>query len=104
MITLIFDRSKFTHKRNTIFLQMIFSLITHPSIDDISINALISLENISIFLHRIYLEIFSFYYHHQTTLRFIIFISILILLQIIGFIFNILSKHTLYRTKTITKL
>jgi hypothetical protein len=103
MITLLFDRSKFKHKQNTMFLQIIFSLIIHQSIDDISINALISLENISIFLHRLYLEMFSFY-HDETTLRLIIFISILISLQIIGFTVDILSKNIRYRTKTITKL
>ena len=97
MITLLFDRSKL---QKTIFLQIIFSFITHQSIDDIAINALISLENISIFLHRLYLETFSF---SQITLRLIIFISILISLQMIGFLMNILSKHLRYRTKTIAK-
>ncbi|CAF4020960.1 unnamed protein product [Rotaria sordida] len=101
MITRLFHRSKFKHKQNTMFLQMIFSLITHYSIDDITINALISLENLSIFLYCLYLETFSFN-HNELTLRLIIFISILISLQIIGFIFDILSKNILYRTKTIT--
>jgi hypothetical protein len=103
MMTLLFDQSKLKHKRNTIFLQIIFSFVTHQSIDDISIDALISLENISIFLHRLYLETFSVH-HDQTTLRLIIFISILISLQIMGFIFNILSKYIHFRTKTIMKL
>ncbi len=103
MMTLLFDQSKLKHKRNTIFLQIIFSFVTHQSIDDISIDALISLENISIFLHRLYLETFSVH-HDQTTLRLIIFISILISLQIMGFIFNILSKYIHSRTKTIMKL
>jgi len=98
IIILIFDRSKL---KNKIFLQIIFSLITHQSIDNISINLLILLENISILLHRIYLEIYSFY-NSKTILRFTIFISILISLQIIGFIFNILLKYILYRKKTMT--
>jgi hypothetical protein len=106
MMTLLFDQSKLKHKRNTIFLQIIFSFVTHQSIDDISIDALISLENISIFLHRLYLETFSS--HNETTLRLIIFISILISLQIIGFLFDILSKTILYRTEitnqTMTKV
>ncbi|CAF4044660.1 unnamed protein product, partial [Rotaria sp. Silwood2] len=59
---------------------------------------LISLENISIFLHRLYLETFSS--HNETTVRLIIFISILISSQIIGFLFDILSKNILYRTGT----
>ena len=101
MITLLFDRSKCKPKRNTIFIQIIFSFITHSSIHDISITALISLENISIFLHRLYLETFSL--HNETTLRLIIFLSILISLQIIGFIFDILSKNIFYRTETTTK-
>ncbi|CAF0784127.1 unnamed protein product [Adineta steineri] len=75
-----------------------FSFLTHSSINDISINALISLENISVFLHRLYLETFSS--HTETTLRLIIFITILISLQIIGFLFDILSKNILYRTET----
>ncbi|CAF3424095.1 unnamed protein product [Rotaria sp. Silwood1] len=93
--------SKFQHQQNTMFLQIIFSLITHYSIDDISINALISLENLCIFLYRLYLETFSFS-HNETTLSLIIFISILMSLQIIGFIFDILSKSIFYQTKPIT--
>ncbi|CAF2855921.1 unnamed protein product [Rotaria sp. Silwood2] len=103
MITRLFYRSKFKHTQNTMFLQMIFSLITHYSIDDILINVLISLENLCIFLYRLYLETFSFS-HNETTLRLIIFISILMSLQIIGFIFHILSKSIPYRTKAITIL
>ncbi len=106
MIILLIDRSKFKDNQKKIFLKLIFSFLTHSSINDISINALISLENISIFLHRLYLETFSS--HNETTLRLIIFISILISLQIIGFLFDILSKNILYRTETtnqtITKL
>jgi len=102
IIILIFDRSKLKFKQNKIFLQIIFSLITHQTIDDISINSLILLENILIFLHRIYFEIFSFY-HYQTIIRLSIFISILISLQIIGFILNILLKYIRYQTKSITK-
>jgi hypothetical protein len=100
MITLLFDQSKYQRKSKRIFLQIIFSFLTHQSIDDLPINIVISLENISIFLHRIYLE----YLHIEITWRLIIFISILISLQIIGFLINILSKYILYRTKTITKL
>jgi hypothetical protein len=106
MIILLIDRSKFQDNKKKIFLKLIFSFLTHSSINDISINALISLENISIFLHRLYLETFSS--HNETTLRLIIFISILISLQIIGFLFDILSKNILYRNETtnqtITKL
>jgi len=106
MITLLIDRSKLKENQKKIFIKLIFSFLTHISINDISINALISLENISIFLHRLYLETFSF--HNETTLRLIIFISILISLQIIGFLFDILSKTILYRTEitnqTMTKV
>jgi len=106
MLILLIDRSKFKDNQKKIFIKLIFSFLTHSSINDIAINALISLENISIFLHRLYLETFSS--HNETTLRLIIFISILISLQIIGFLFDILSKHILYRTETtnqtITKL
>ena len=98
MIALVVDRSKFNDDRKKIFIKLIFSVLTHSSINDVSINALISLENISIFLHRLYLETFSS--HNETTLRLIIFISILISLQIIGFLFDILSKNILYRTET----
>ena len=98
MIILVFER---THS-NTSFLQIIFSLITYSSIDDILINILIFLENILIYLHRIYIEIF-YYYDYQTILRLIIFISILISLQIIGFILRILSKYIIYSKKTMTK-
>ncbi|CAF3778372.1 unnamed protein product [Rotaria magnacalcarata] len=98
MISLLFDRSTFKDNQKRIFIKLIFSFLTHCSINDISINALISLENISIFLHRLYLETFSS--HNETTLRLIIFISILISLQIIGFLFDILSKNMLYRTDT----
>jgi hypothetical protein len=98
MITLLIDRSKFEENQKKIFLKLIFSFLTHSSINDISINALISLENISIFLHRLYLETFSS--HNETTLRLIIFLSILISLQIIGFLFDILSKNVLYRSET----
>lgn len=100
MLTLIIDRTKFKKENEKkIFLKLIFSFLTHSSINDISINALISLENISIFLHRLYLETFSV--HNETTLRLIIFLSILISLQIIGFLFDILSKNIHYRTETI---
>lgn len=100
MIILLFDQSKYQRKHKTIFLQIIFSFLTHQSIDNLAINALISFENISVFVHQLYLE----YSHTQITLHLIIFISILISLQIMGFIMNILSKYILYRTKTITKL
>lgn len=102
MLTLLIDKSKYQENEKRIFLKLIFSFLTHSSINDISINALISLENISIFLHRLYLETFSV--HNETTLRLIIFLSILISLQIIGFLFDILSKNLHYRTETITKL
>lgn len=82
------------------FLQVIFSLITHHSIDDIAINTLISMENLSVFLYRLYLETFSFN-HDGTTLRLVIFISALMSLQIIGYTLDILSKNILYRTKSI---
>ncbi|CAF1008115.1 unnamed protein product [Rotaria sordida] len=98
MISLIFDRSTFKDNQKKIFIKLIFSFLTHSSINDLSINALISLENISIFLHRLYLETFSL--HNETTVRLIIFISILISSQIIGFLFDILSKNILYRTGT----
>jgi hypothetical protein len=98
MIPLLIDRSKFQENQKKIFLKLIFSFLTHSSINDISINALISLENISIFLHRLYLETFSS--HNETTLRLIIFLSIMISLQIIGFLFDILSKNILYRSET----
>ncbi|CAF0749159.1 unnamed protein product [Adineta steineri] len=103
LIILLFDQFKYQHKRNTIFLQIIFSLLTQNSIDNISIHALISIENISIFIYRLYLEIISFDYN-DTVLRLIIFLTILISIQIIGFIFDILSKNILYRTKSIIKL
>jgi hypothetical protein len=103
VITLLFDQLKFRHKRNTIFLQIIFSLLSPNSIDDISINVLISLENITIFLYHLYIEKFSFYYN-ETALRLIIFLSILISLQIIGLAFDLLSKHFLYRTKSTIRL
>ncbi len=106
MIPLLIDRTKLKDNQKRIFLKLIFSFLTHSSINDISINSLISLENISIFLHRLYLETFSS--QNETTLRLIIFISILISLQIIGFLFDILSKNILDRTETtnqtITKL
>ncbi len=98
MITLLLDRAKFQDNRRRIFIKLMFSFLTHSSINDVSINALVSLENISVFLHRLYLETFSS--HNETTLRLIIFISILITLQIIGFLFDILSKNILYRTET----
>ncbi|CAF3353653.1 unnamed protein product [Rotaria sp. Silwood1] len=98
MISLLFDRSTFKDNQKKIFIKLIFSFLTHSSINDISINALISLENISIFLHRLYLETFSL--HNETTVRLIIFISILISSQIIGFLFDILWKNILYRTGT----
>ncbi|CAF0851971.1 unnamed protein product [Adineta steineri] len=98
MMTLLIDRSKWKDTYKRIFLKLMFSFLTHSSINDISINALISLENISVFLHRLYLETFSS--HNETTLRLIIFITILISLQIIGFLFDILSKNILYRTET----
>lgn len=97
MTTLLIDRSKRTDQRRRLFLQLVFSFVTHSSIDDVSINALVSLENISIFLHRLYLDTFST--HNETTFRLIIFLSAMIALQILGFIFDILSKHGLYRTK-----
>ena len=106
MIILLIDRAKFKDNHRRIFIKLIFSFITHSSINDASINALVSLENISVFLHRLYLETFSS--HNETTLRLIIFISILITLQIIGFLFDILSKNIFYRSETtnqtITKL
>ncbi|UJR25375.1 hypothetical protein I4U23_006723 [Adineta vaga] len=99
MMTLLIERSKHQkHHRRRIFLQIIFSFITHSSINDICINALVSLENISIFLHRLYLETFSL--HNETTFRLIIFLSIMIAIQILGFLFDILSRNTLYRTET----
>ena len=101
ILTLTFNRKNFKDKK--LFLRLIFSFVTHQSIDDVSINAIISIENISIFLHQLYLEVFSVF-HYQTTLRIIIFISILISLQIIGFVCHVLSKHFLGRKKTIEKL
>lgn len=95
-LILLYDQLKFQYKQKTIFLQIIFSFIIHQSIDNRTINVLIFLENISIFLYQIYLEIFTYSYT-QITLRLIIFISILISLEIIGFIINILCR----RTKTI---
>ena len=102
MITLLFDRSTLkTNNPQKIFIKLVFSFLTPSSINDVSINALISLENISTFLHRLYLETFSF--HNETILRLIIFISILISLQIIGFLLDILSKTVLCRTGTINQ-
>lgn len=99
MITLLLDRRRYLPKNSTkIFLKLIFSFLTHTSINDISINAVISLENISIFLHRLYLESVSS--HNETTLRLIIFLSIFISLQIIGFLFDILSKSDFHRSET----
>lgn len=99
MMTLLLDRRRHSPENSTkFFLQFIFSFVTHCSINDISINAVISLENISIVLHRLYLETFSS--HNETTLRLIIFLSILISLQIIGFLFDILSKYRLHRSET----
>lgn len=98
MISLLFDRSTLKNHQKKIFIKLILSILTHSSLNDISINALISVENISIFLHRVYLETFTS--NNETTLRLIIFISILISLQIFGFLFDILSKHILYRTGT----
>ena len=99
MLTLLLDRRRQCPENSTkVFLQIIFSFVTHSSINDISVNAIISLENISIVLHRLYLETFSS--HNETTLRLIIFLSILISLQIIGFLFDILSKYALHRSET----
>ncbi|CAF1488562.1 unnamed protein product, partial [Adineta ricciae] len=107
MTILLIDRSKQQDPhRQRVFLQIMFSFLAHTSINDISVNALISLENISIFLHRLYLETFSL--HNETTLRLIIILSIMIAMQILGFLFDILSKHMCYRTEssneTMTKL
>ena len=97
MIALLVDPSKFAHKQqHTMFIQLIFSLVTHSSIDDRSINTLISLENLSIFLHYLYLETFAF--HSPTRLRLIIFITILLSLQALGFLCQIVSKNLLDRT------
>lgn len=88
IIILIFNRLKFKSKQKKIFLQLIFSLITHQSINNISINLLIFLENISI-------QVYQFYYH-QTKFDFRVFLSILLSLQMLGFIFHILSKYIHY--------
>ena len=99
MITLLLDRRRYFPENSTkIFLKLIFSFLSHTSMNDISINAVISLENISIFLHRLYLETFSS--HNETTLRLIIFLSIFISLQIIGFLFDILSRYSFDRSET----
>lgn len=100
MLTLLIDRARSKETQPTIFLKLIFSFLSHSCIDDISINALISLENISIFLHRLYLETFSS--QNETTVRLIVFLSILISLQIIGFLLDILAKRHLYRNETTT--
>jgi hypothetical protein len=103
MIALLVDPSKFEHKQHTMFIQIVFSFVTHSSIDDRSINTLISLENLSIFLHYLYLETFAF--HSPTRLRLIIFITILIALQVIGFLCHVVSKNFLDRTpKKITQI
>lgn len=102
MITFLFDRSKCQHRQKTIFIQIIFSLITHQSIDHLGVNAFISLENILIFVYRLYLEIFSLS-HTLVTMRFILFISILVSLQILGFLMDILSKYFLYRRRNVSK-
>ena len=83
MITLLLDRHGMTVK-------FILSLLTFTSMEINSVNALISLENISICLHRLYLETFSL--PNPTTLHFIIFISILISLQIIGFLLAMFTR------------
>ena len=96
ILTLLCDRSKLASRRFTIFIQMVFSFVTHSSIDDRSINVLISLENISIFLHRLYLETYIDGYH-QRTVRLITFLSVLIGLQVIGLLLDILTKALLER-------
>ena len=104
MIALLYDRT--TMQEDRIFFKLAFSLITHSSIDSISVSALISLENISVFLHRLYLE--AFFSYQDTTVRLIVFISILVSMQIIGFLFDTLARRLLCRTdtsrRTITKL
>ena len=104
MTALLYDRA--TMQENRILLKFVFSLITHSSIDSISVSALISLENISVFLHRLYLE--TFFSYQETTVRLIVFISILVSMQIIGFLLDTLSRSLLGRpdtpSSTITKL
>ena len=103
MLTLLIDRKRSYDKQSTsIFLQLIFSFLTHCSINDVSINALISLENISIFLHRLYLETFSS--QNETTVRLIVCLSVLISLQILGVLFDILSRNYSYRTATTNQI
>ena len=77
---------------------MIFSFLTPNAINNLAVQALITLENLFIFLSCLYFEIFSFDYN-QTTLRLIIFLSVLISVQILAFIFDILSKNIVYRRK-----
>lgn len=92
ILALLCDRSKLASRRFTLLIQMVFSLVTHSSIDDRSINVLISLENISIFLHRLYLETYILDASHKRTVRLIIFLSVLVALQVIGLLLDILTK------------
>ena len=96
LLTLLCDRSKLASRRFPLLIQLVFSLVTHSSIDDRSINVLISLENISIFLHRLYLETYLDA-SDKRTVRLIIFLSVLIALQVIGLLVDILTKALLKR-------
>jgi hypothetical protein len=69
--------------------------MTHCSLDDRTIDILIALENIGIFLHRLYLETFA--YSLPTARRLIIFVSVLIILQIAGFLLNMFTRYLLDR-------
>jgi hypothetical protein len=96
MMTLWFDQWRYSHKRDNAFVQLIFSLISPHSVDDRSIHALISLENISVFLHRLYLETFAL--SHQNTVRLIIFLTVLTSLQILGCVMDLLARSILTRS------
>lgn len=85
---LLFNQLKLKTKQKKIFLQFIFSLITNQSIKPISINLLIFIENISIYFYQ--------FYSNQLTL----YLSIFILMEILGFIFHILLKYIQYEKKT----
>lgn len=102
IMTFLFDRSKFQHRKKTIFLQIIFSFITHQPIDDLPVNVLISLENISVLIYQLYSQILSLS-DTQIILRLIVFMSVLISLQILGFLLDILSKYLFYRSRTVSK-
>lgn len=90
MITLLVDRSMLAADRSGISLKFLLSLLTFTSVENTSAHALIALENISIFLHRLYLETFAL--PNETTFHLIIFIAILIAVQILGFLLAMLSR------------